>query len=363
MRIGFKQALITGGYALALAFAPAAAASPQTEPALKLDRQPAGVSVVSLDLGTVMPDLAAERQGDYLDRFGKIGDGSLLFDGTDFFDRLDFDVASVICGYAGGAFGGMFDRSELQLPYLAATAQSGYAGARMMLADGLRFSFAQAFLRSNPGFFRSEVPGFASNYGAVAFDGRYADTVLAGLNWNFAKWAGMGFTASQTVERDGALGNAAVAAERARIVALGLSAHVGFGSGWVTTLSYNQARAQLSLNPGFSAATGDGILRSKSYCLSVAKQGLFGHDALGLSLSRPSGGFNPAAPANEMQFQFYGRDKLFADMMPETDIEVGYITSFLDAPVALQANASYQVNYNGLNKDSVSFISRAKIKF
>jgi hypothetical protein len=196
----------------------------------------------------------------------------------------------------------------------------------------------------------------ALGYGAP-YDARSANALLAGLSWNFAKWGDLSLSASQSSENG-------ATAERARTTALGVAAHVGFGGGWVTTLSYHQASTQLSLNPVVSNV-GESILHSQSYGIAVAKQGLFGHDALGLSLSRPASSYNnaPMAANQNMQFQFYGRDKLFAGAMPETDIEVGYITSFLDGPVALQANASYQVNYNGLNKDELSFVSRAKIKF
>ena len=49
---------------------------------------------------------------------------------------------------------------------------------------------------------------------------------------------------------------------------------------------------------------------------------------------------------------------------PETDLQVGYVTQFLNGALALQANASYQMNYQGLSgANSVSVLSRAKIKF
>ena len=49
---------------------------------------------------------------------------------------------------------------------------------------------------------------------------------------------------------------------------------------------------------------------------------------------------------------------------PETDIEVGYVTTFLDGSLALQTNASYQMNFAGqTGANSVSLLSRARIKF
>ena len=49
---------------------------------------------------------------------------------------------------------------------------------------------------------------------------------------------------------------------------------------------------------------------------------------------------------------------------PETDFHLGYVTTFLDGALALQANAAYQTNYQGqTGVNSVSLLSRAKIKF
>ncbi len=49
---------------------------------------------------------------------------------------------------------------------------------------------------------------------------------------------------------------------------------------------------------------------------------------------------------------------------PETDLQLGYVTSFLDGALALQANAAYQMNYQGqTGATSLAILSRAKIKF
>ena len=55
-----------------------------------------------------------------------------------------------------------------------------------------------------------------------------------------------------------------------------------------------------------------------------------------------------------------------ANAKPETDIELGYVTTFLDGALALQANAAYQLNtqsQSGNTTNSLAVISRAKIKF
>ena len=49
---------------------------------------------------------------------------------------------------------------------------------------------------------------------------------------------------------------------------------------------------------------------------------------------------------------------------PETDVELGYVTTFLDGALALQANAGYQMNLAGQKgQNSVTVLSRAKINF
>ncbi len=48
----------------------------------------------------------------------------------------------------------------------------------------------------------------------------------------------------------------------------------------------------------------------------------------------------------------------------KTDFQLGYVTNFLDGALALQANASYQTNYQGQpGATAVSVLSRAKIRF
>ena len=48
----------------------------------------------------------------------------------------------------------------------------------------------------------------------------------------------------------------------------------------------------------------------------------------------------------------------------EDDIQLGYVTNFLNGAVALQTNAAYQTNFQGQpGATSVSLLSRAKIKF
>ncbi|HEY0282882.1 MAG TPA: hypothetical protein VGC27_09690, partial [Rhizomicrobium sp.] len=243
-----------------------------------------------------------------------------------------------------------------------------YVGMDMALARGLRVSFGQA--SSAPGYNpyllspRLALAGIGGS--GLPYDGRSTNSLLAGVSWNFARWGGLNFTASQTTERGGVLGENNAAVDLARTSALGLSAHVGFGGGWVTTASYSEGTTQLGLRPSAFSAGVESELRVHSYGIAVAKHGLFGNDALGVAFSRPApnygGGTFSGANSNDMQF--FNRDKLFAGTTPETDIELGYVTNFFGNSVALQANASYQTNLGGQNGvNSMSLLSRAKIKF
>lgn len=319
------------------------------------------ISDFSLDQVVLLPGVSYGPADNSLYRLGEIGNEFGLIDGVGLYTGLNIDVASVIDSYARDTFGGLFAFSPgLTSPYLTEASGGVYSGLRVMLADGLRFNFGQAFSRAgrNPYLLSGRGNWAGLTDFDAPFDRRSTDTMLAGLSWNFTKWGGISFTAAQVNERGvSPLGNAE-ALNRSRLMTLGVSAHVSFGSGWVTTFTYNQASSQLSLNP----VAGEGAARSQSYGIAVAKQGLFGHDALGVSLSRPAGTYTPNI-GNDMQFQFYGRDKLGVGAVAETDLELGYVTTFLDGPLALQANAAYQMNYNGQNRDALTLMSRAKIKF
>jgi hypothetical protein len=142
--------------------------------------------------------------------------------------------------------------------------------------------------------------------------------------------------------------------------ALDMAAHLKFGNGWVTTASYGLSQLdQRSAAPA---------LDTHSYALAIAKHGLFGDDTLGFSFSRPSpgvidNGFNAVTAVGELPQTFIANDR-FSNPGQETDLQLGYVTSFFDGALALQANAAYQMNYQGQNgATSVSLLSRAKIKF
>jgi hypothetical protein len=196
------------------------------------------------------------------------------------------------------------------------------------------------------------------------FGARTANTLMAGVTFKASDWGGFDLSASHSLEKSGL--------EQVPFSALAsnsfsVSADVKFG-GWVTTATYGESLTKLDIKPSALSLSSAGELRQTGYALSIAKHGVFGDDALGLAVSRPidpeavSGGFvTVASPSN--QPVFIGPDHLLADQKPETDIELGYTTSFNDS-FALQTNAAYEMNFQGRNgTNAVQLLSRAKIKF
>ncbi|MBV9331987.1 MAG: hypothetical protein JOZ55_10585 [Alphaproteobacteria bacterium] len=192
---------------------------------------------------------------------------------------------------------------------------------------------------------------------------RTANTLMAGVSFTAGNSA-VDFTASRSLEKV-AFGNEQ---QEFNGDTVNVSADVKFGGGWVTTASYGESLSKLDIKPSALSLSSPSALRQSGYAVSIAKHGVFGDDALGLSVSRPtdpeavSGTFASVVPApNEPVF--IGPDHLLSDQKAETDIELGYTTSFSDS-IALQTNAAYDFNFQGRNgANAVELLSRAKIKF
>ncbi|HEY8698767.1 MAG TPA: hypothetical protein VIM02_14235, partial [Rhizomicrobium sp.] len=198
----------------------------------------------------------------------------------------------------------------------------------------------------------------------------------ASVDWNFTDWGSLGLTAMDSEEPVGLLGpiNATplTPGGLTRASALALSAHVSLGDGWVTTVSYGVGISQLNRRTAASISTG--TVRSGVYGLAVAKHGLFGDaDALGLSVTRPVetyegkvdlSGVSLTASGGDGNYSLLGDHAFLPGSTPQTDVELGYVTTFFGGALALQANAGYQMNVVGQSGvNSVSVLSRAKINF
>lgn len=279
---------------------------------------------------------------------------------------------------ASQAYDGLFfSAAAVNSPYVGLTDGGSYVGTTFALDNGLQLRFGSSSLDpQRPDF---EVPLYSMVAQLVGqqpyLDQRRAQSTMAGLDWNFANWGGLGLTASQTDEENGLLGGinsgALSITKSAKTTAVGLSARLGFGDGWVTTFSYNEGITQLNLRPD-SIVTRTDALHSRSYGMAVAKHGLFSdHDTLGLALTQPvqiymgNVDLTAATGVDANRDLIIGHEHLsLATGTPETDVELGYVTTFLDGALALQANAGYQMNLAGQKgTNSVTVLSRAKINF
>lgn len=296
-----------------------------------------------------------------------------LAPGYDFNFAAGRDLAALgTFGGSASAFGDPL-MSALQSPYLSATDGGVYAGLTVHLADDLQLRIGHAVLgtqaAAQEGLLAHPSLNALPPELALRLAGAHsADMTAVGLDWNFADWGALGLTASHSADDRSLLGDvtpAAIAiANRTETAALGISARVGFGGGWVTKIAYNQGVAQLDLRPKGFAPDAETV-PTRSYGITFAKQDLFGGDVLGLTLSQTSGNAGLLAGTG-----VDGAGNLAVDARsllggaPESDIELGYITSFLGGSLALQANAAYQVNAGGQKgQNAVSVVSRAKINF
>ncbi|MGD0864786.1 MAG: hypothetical protein ABSA49_04425 [Rhizomicrobium sp.] len=265
--------------------------------------------------------------------------------------------------------------SAWSAPYAALTSSGSYSGSTIALGDGLRVRFGEATLTAQN--LDLDVPAFADLAqldGPQQFDLRSARTSMVGTDWDFASWGGLGIVASQTSEQNGALGSGDsdgfAIAKSAANTTVGTSARVGFGEGWVTTVTYSEGVTNLDLRSNSLAPASD-TLHDSSYSFAIAKQNVFGGDSIDFAVIRPlqvyssDFGFpsvDGLGTGANMIFS-HGRESLLGQA-PQTDLEVGYVTSFFNGALALQANAGYQMNLAGQNgTNSLSVISRAKINF
>jgi hypothetical protein len=194
-------------------------------------------------------------------------------------------------------------------------------------------------------------------------DLRGAGTTTANLNWNFSEWAGIGLMASHSNGDTALLSNIPASLRGGGSTdssALGISARVGFGEGWITTLTYAEGVTQLDLSRDKLVTGGGDPVRSDAFGIGLAKKGLFGDDAFGISLSRPLQIYTGSVGFGALNTNF----ALANTQARESDVELGYVTTFLDGTLALQANAAYQLNAAGTRgQNAVTGVARAKLNF
>lgn len=304
------------------------------------------------------PDALAELTTGF-DRFSQTSVAGHLALGDDV--ALDFGTGSA----AGSSpYDGLF-LSPATAGYSSLTDGGSFLSSTFDVTDQLHLSLGESSLSSWNAFEESPQGALARLGGVTDFyDTRSAHSLLAGVSLDVAPWGDFGFTATRTAEHDGLLGEFDPRVKLADTSSLGVSARVQLGGGWMTTASFAQAITKLDLKPGFGPATDD--RRTQSYGLAIAKRGIFGADTMGFSVSRPAAGANEFSLLSGDDARLRAPlDTLLLDAQsPETDFELGYVTTFLDGSIALQTNAAYQMNFAGqTGNNAVSFLSRAKIKF
>ncbi len=268
------------------------------------------------------------------------------------------------------AFDGLFlSAASSGAPYASLAAGGDFAGAATTLSKNLRISAGlQSVVAGASTYAPDATTALVRLSEPAPFAQRSADALIAGVSWDAAKWASFGLTASNVIERDGILGKAAPGTD-ADTTALGLSARVRFGGGWTTTASYSEGISQLDMKSGVAPAfASTDSLRTRSYGIAIAKNRVVRRRHAGrrgiASRARPRRFRDRAGQRRTGVLR--ARNHLLDQIGPaqETDVEIGYVTSFLDGSLALQTNASFQMNYNGQNgQNAVSLLSRARIKF
>jgi hypothetical protein len=245
--------------------------------------------------------------------------------------------------------------------------QGEFEGATVPLATNLNLQFGVAVASDySPQFSLPILSSLAQMEAERASNWGEMQSALVGADWDFASGMGLGVFAAHGNQQSGILSGPLSMANRSSTTAMGVSAHVNFGSGWVTSFAYNEGVTQLDLRPN-SLVSADPAHRSADYGLAIAKHGLFGDDSLGLTVTRPvrSEAINlQLVPFGESSGDALENRVSLLGPTPETDLELGYVTTFLDGALALQANAGYQMNLAGQSgTNGVSVLSRAKINF
>jgi hypothetical protein len=257
--------------------------------------------------------------------------------------------------------------------------------SRVALTPSLHFDIAQSVF--NPAAVALDTPAFALpqiDLPTLNLDRGEPRDNAASLDWSLSDWGGVSLKAESLfapLDFGREFGNAETPYFNSADLALpfsnatntttvGLAAHMQLGSGWVTSFSYDVGVTQLDLKP-VPAFAEKPVTQGRSYTVAIAKHGLFGDaDTLKLSVSRPSDEFIGNLNLGDAGFagpidlvSTYHRITLTGEAA-ETDVGLGYVTTFFGGALALQANAGYQMNVAGQSgENSLTVLSRAKINF
>ncbi len=313
-------------------------------------------------------DYRALRNFELADGFA----GGFAFDlGYDFDQGRRLDATDV---RGDPAFAGLFVGAS-DFNYSGFGESGVHAGASLPLGGGVSLNFGGSASGPDRSLLQPSLAPYPAGQGP-GFGQRQSDTVLAGVDWKFVPWASLDLSAVHDGGGAGFAGGPAgtpvpayAGMAKASLDTLGATGHVALGKGWVTSFSYNEGITQLNLKPGVNLVAPEPD-RSRSYGVAVAKHGLFGDDSLGIAVSRPlnlgsdSIGLGPAPVDPFDGFISANTHPILGGQSSETDLQLGYVTTFMDGALALQANAGYQMNAAGqAGNNGVTVLSRAKINF
>jgi hypothetical protein len=363
----FKHAaVLAAGFAAVFAAAPVLAAD--RAPSLQSFGASRAVSAYELSApglsgGAVQPTVEALLSGSTLTIAAtgapSLASSSMLAPNLALDSARGVDIASRFTNYGSAASPFL---SAVTAPYLTLANGGRYTGVTFAPADNLRVRLGTAISDERLDRFRFDASAPTGPL-ALTYDASQSKSLLGGLSFDVSSALGLDVTGIAS-ERSGLpLGftRDSGIAPRSSTTAFGVSAHMNIAPGWVTTASFSEGMTQLDSRSNFA-----GTLREQSYSVAIAKHGVFGDDALGLSFSRPApslaGSFSVLSASGDLPLTIAQGASL--NRAQETDIQLGYVTNFLDGAVALQTNAAYQTNAQGQpGATSVSLLSRAKIKF
>ncbi len=322
------------------------------------------LSAPSLSGGAVQPIVAASLSGSSLGLAGasSFASSALLAPNLSLDSGKNLDIAARFTNYGTAASPFL---SAVSAPYLALANGGRYSGVTFVPYDNLRMRAGVAMSNERLDRFHFDA-GAPTGPLALTYDASQSQSLLGGLSLDISSALGLDITAIAS-QRSGlplGLANPNIS-PRSSTGALSISAHADVGKGWVTTASFSEGMTQLNPRGNFAGSGGSTTLREQSYSFAIAKHGVFGDDALGVSFSAPApsmAGFSGLTSAGDMPLVLAQGAPL--SRVQETDFQLGYVTNFLDGAVALQTNAAYQTNAQGQRgATSVSLLSRAKIKF
>jgi hypothetical protein len=261
--------------------------------------------------------------------------------------------------------GGLFvSDSAWSSPYASVADGGAYGGLRFTLGD-MRLRVGVAARDVMPFETGTLIAPLPRDLLASSGAQMSAEAASAGIDWQVTDWAGIAVTATHASEEGSVLGTPfTTPGAGTETDALSISARVGFGDGWVTTVAFDQGVTRMNLKPAFTVP--GGTLYSNAYGVALMKEGVFGDDVLGFSVSRPlqSNGLVFDNTAFGPRARLAPSNLTPSDAAPQSDIQLGYVTTFLDGSLALQANAAYQMNAGGARgEEAVTARAGAAIKF